>query len=129
MTILFGCYHRKFLAGSGWKCNILIWNQLYLNEEGLYYTCPSKSHFSHFLTFFPIFAYSPISLSVTDNMVPLYMDAHMIQTLLSHIKDFEKECKMIQNSVRAMTTLSIHNPYLFVQIKFLWSSFVLKFGD
>ena len=34
-----------------------------------------KKSFSTFLTFFPILAY--ISLSVIDNIVPFYMDAHI----------------------------------------------------
>ena len=62
MSILLSNYHHEFLAGNGWKCNILIWNQL-------------EKSFLTFLTFFPILAY--ISLSVIDNMVPFYMNAHI----------------------------------------------------
>jgi len=43
-----------FLAGNIWKWYILLWNQLYLKEEGLYYAFRSKSHFSHFWLF-PLF--------------------------------------------------------------------------
>jgi len=76
MSILLGSYHHECLAGNGWKCNILIWNRRFLKEEGLYYTFLPKSHFRHFLLFFPISA--NISLSVIDNMVPFYMDAHIL---------------------------------------------------
>ena len=44
-----------------------------MKEEGL------KKLFSIFLTFFPNLAY--ISLSVIDNMVPLYTDAHIFYLL------------------------------------------------
>jgi len=52
MSILLGSYHHKFLAGNGWKCNILIWNQLFLKKEGPFFIFPSKSHFGHFWLFF-----------------------------------------------------------------------------
>ena len=67
--------HLEFLAGNGWKCNILIWNQLFLKKEGPFFTFPSKSPFRHFWLFFSILAY--ISLSLIDNMVPFYTDAHI----------------------------------------------------
>ena len=66
-------YHLEFLAGNGWKY-ILIWNQLFLKEEGPFFTFPSKSHFRHFWLFFLILAY--ISLSVIDNIFLFYIDAH-----------------------------------------------------
>ena len=124
MSILLSSYHLEFLASNGWKCNILIWNQLFLKEEGPFFTFLSKSHFWRFdffsyfglyfpfcdrqhgtflyertqietgfwkkrvpplhfrqkvifdiFDFFPILAY--ISLSVIDNMVPLYRDTHI----------------------------------------------------
>ena len=49
--------HHEFLAGKGWKCNILKWNQLFLKEEGLYYIFPSKIIFDifHFFSYFGLY--------------------------------------------------------------------------
>ena len=89
MSILLSSYHLEFLAGNGWKCSILIWNQLFLKEEGPFFTFPSKSHFQHFWLFFPILAY--ISLSVIDNMVPFYTDAHILfSTIRAKINSWDK---------------------------------------
>ena len=74
MSILLSSYHLKFLAGNGWKCNILIWNQLFLKEKGPFFTFPSKVIFYIFDVFL-ILAY--ISFSVIDNMVLFYTDARI----------------------------------------------------
>ena len=55
MSILLSSYHLEFSAGNGWKCNCSIWNQLFLKEERLFLTFPSKSYFLHFWLFSPHF--------------------------------------------------------------------------
>jgi len=65
ISILLSSYHLEFLAGNGWKCSILIWNQLFLKEEGPFFTFPSKSHFRYFWLFFIFWPISPFLWSTT----------------------------------------------------------------
>ena len=65
MSILLSSYRLEFLASNKWKCNILIWNQLFLKEEGPFFTFPTKSHFWHFWLFFLFWPISPFLWSTT----------------------------------------------------------------
>ena len=82
MSVLLGSYHHEFLAGNKWKCNILIWNQLFLKEEGLYYTFPSKSHFWLFFLFWSIspflwsttwYLYRNLSIAFQSDLNPCFL--------------------------------------------------------